>query len=67
MFPETLKEEQLEITLSILNKKHTVGVLPTGYGKSLCFDLPPFILDTVSLLQKNTTNATNHDQWQHPL
>ncbi len=54
-FPETLKEEQLEITLSILNKKHTFGVLPTGYGKSLCVGLPPLILDMVSVLQNTAT------------
>ncbi len=47
-FPEKLKEEQLEITLSLLNNSHTFGVLPTGYGKSLCFGLPPLIQDMVS-------------------
>ena len=42
--PENLKEEQVKVISSILNGKNTFGVLPTGYGKSLCYSVPPLIL-----------------------
>jgi superfamily II DNA helicase RecQ len=48
--PQHLKKEQLKIMKKIINKCHTFGVLPTGYGKSLCFGLPPLILDEVLFL-----------------
>jgi RecQ family ATP-dependent DNA helicase len=36
-----LKEKQVEILNSILiNKKDTIGILATGYGKSICYQLP---------------------------
>lgn len=44
-FEFDLKDEQISVIESILEKKHTVGVFPTGFGKSVCFLLPPLILD----------------------
>lgn len=44
-FEFELKDEQISVIESILEKKHTVGVFPTGFGKSVCFLLPPLILD----------------------
>ena len=35
-----LKEKQKEILRSISLKKDTIGILPTGYGKSVCYILP---------------------------
>ena len=40
-----LKTDQKNIISSVLNKKHTVAVKSTGYGKSLTYLLPPLILD----------------------
>ena len=43
-FTFSLKKEQLDILSYILNGKDTFGILPTGYGKSMCFILPPLIV-----------------------
>ena len=43
-FDFELKDEQIEILHKIVNKKHCLGILPTGYGKSMCFIYPPLIL-----------------------
>ena len=35
-----LKDKQEEIIKNILDSKDTIGVLATGYGKSICYQLP---------------------------
>jgi ATP-dependent DNA helicase RecQ len=40
---DKLKDKQLEIIEALINKKDVVGLLPTGYGKSLTYLLPPLI------------------------
>ena len=35
---------QLEIVLAILEHKDVLAILPTGGGKSLCFQVPALIL-----------------------
>ena len=35
-----LKPKQKEIINLILKKRDIVGILPTGYGKSICYILP---------------------------
>jgi ATP-dependent DNA helicase RecQ len=42
-----LKSEQKEIIQNVLERKHSMAVLPTGFGNSMCYVLPPLILDTV--------------------
>jgi hypothetical protein len=43
-----LKKEQKEILqLLVRDKKSVFRVLPTGYGKSLLYTLPPLLLDQV--------------------
>ena len=37
---DKLKDKQEEIIKNILNGKDTIGVLSTGYGKSICYQLP---------------------------
>ena len=50
-FDFTLKEEQSEILNIILNeKKNVFAVLPTGFGKSSSFMLPPILLDQVRII-----------------
>lgn len=40
---ESFKKGQEEIISNVLNHKHTLGILPTGSGKSLCYQLPTYI------------------------
>ena len=37
-----LKSEQKEIIQNVLEKKDSMAVLPTGFGKSMCYVLPLF-------------------------
>lgn len=46
-FSFELRDEQVSVIKTVLQKKHTVGVFFTGFGKSICFLLPPLILDTL--------------------
>lgn len=36
-FSFTLKDAQEEIIAAILNERSVTAVLPTGYGKSMCY------------------------------
>ena len=40
-----LKPKQIDVVNSALNGRDTVAVLPTGYGKSLIFELLPHVLN----------------------
>jgi superfamily II DNA helicase RecQ len=46
-FKHVLKTLQIQVIDAILRNTHVCAILPTGYGKSLCFVLPPLILDVV--------------------
>jgi superfamily II DNA helicase RecQ len=35
-----LKSEQKEIIKNVLERKDSMAVLPTGFGKSMCYVLP---------------------------
>ena len=52
--PFDLKDKQLEIMKGIINGVDVIGVLSTGYGKSLCYVLPPLLLDEADVNQKHT-------------
>ena len=38
-----LKDKQLQIVEALMDKKDVVGLLPTGYGKSMTYLIPPLI------------------------
>ena len=40
---DSLKDKQLEIIENLIDKKDVVGLLPTGYGKSMTYIIPPLI------------------------
>ena len=48
-FKYDIKHEQTLVCKTILRNQHSLAVLPTGFGKSECYILPPLILDEVTL------------------
>ncbi|SUM33137.1 ATP-dependent DNA helicase [Staphylococcus gallinarum] len=47
---ETFKPGQEAIIKSVLNQQDTLGILPTGSGKSLCYQLPTYIKQQPTLI-----------------
>ncbi len=39
----TLKDKQIDVINELLKGNDVVGLLPTGYGKSMCYILPPLL------------------------
>ena len=44
------REGQLDIIVNALNKRHTIGLLPTGSGKSICYQLACFLQPAISFV-----------------
>lgn len=44
------RPKQKEVIDCILEKKHTLALLPTGYGKSLCYQVPSQVLSGVTVV-----------------
>ena len=44
------REGQLDIIINALNRKDTIGLLPTGGGKSLCYQLPCLLQPAISFV-----------------
>ena len=47
---DDFRSGQLEIITSILNKKDSLAILPTGGGKSICFQIPGLVLDGTTIV-----------------
>ena len=52
---------QGDIISSILSGKHTIGLLPTGGGKSICYQVPGLALDGITIVISPLL-ALMHDQ-----
>src|SRR3954463_3298693 len=46
----TFRNGQKEVITSVLSGQHTLAMLPTGTGKSLCYQLPGYILSGQTLI-----------------
>jgi len=47
---DNFKPHQYRIIDKIIETKDVLAVMPTGYGKSLCFQLPPLLTDEVAIV-----------------
>ncbi len=47
---ESFKGEQLPIVKSVLDRKNTFVIMPTGGGKSLCYQLPAMMMEGTALI-----------------
>ncbi|WP_331487813.1 DNA helicase RecQ [Anaerocolumna sp. AGMB13025] len=47
---DDFREGQEELTGSILNGTDTLGIMPTGAGKSICFQIPALLLEGITLV-----------------
>lgn len=45
---QILKERQMDVILHILRGRDVFAILPTGYGKSLCYACLPWIFDEMN-------------------
>lgn len=47
---DEFKPFQYQIIESIISQKDVLGIMPTGYGKSLCFQIIPLLTDEVAIV-----------------
>lgn len=44
---QNLKDKQIEVINSLLLGEDVIGLLPTGYGKSMCYLIPPLVSNKI--------------------
>lgn len=58
-----LKDHQREIIQNIINNHDTIGILSTGYGKSICYQIP-FLLSNKSVIVISPLISLMEDQYK---
>lgn len=48
--PPNLKVEQLQVIKHVCEGKHVLALLPTGFGKSLTFIVPPLLESKLAII-----------------
>ena len=46
---ESFRPGQLELIQKVLRNENVLGIMPTGGGKSICYQLPALLLDGLTL------------------
>ena len=54
-----VKSEQLKVVTGIVEGRDVFAVLPTGYGKSLCYACLPIVFDQLQLNDADTVAGEN--------
>ena len=62
---DDFRDGQEETILSLLNKQDTFAILPTGTGKSLCYQLPTYIWNKGLTVVVSPLLSLMHDQVMH--
>ena len=47
---DEFREPQKDVITSVLNKNDTLAIMPTGGGKSLCYQIPALIFDGITVV-----------------
>lgn len=47
---QTFRKGQLEIIQKILNRENVLGIMPTGGGKSICYQLPALLFNGLTIV-----------------
>jgi len=47
---DSFREGQLELVSAILKRKDALGIMPTGAGKSICYQVPALCMDGITLV-----------------
>ncbi|BDU51041.1 DNA helicase RecQ [Haliovirga abyssi] len=47
---DSFRKGQIKVVESILSKKDTIGILPTGGGKSICYQIPAMIFEGIAVV-----------------
>jgi RecQ family ATP-dependent DNA helicase len=64
---DSLKDKQIEVITELINGNDVIGLLPTGYGKSMCYLIPPLVTrktmiiisPLISLMDDQKSNLMN--------